>query len=145
MKRLTLKKWLVFSCVFSVLMVSGAQGVHADALWPETWWPSKWGADDQKGAFNTITPEKVKAALKLAEQGKIYRLGMIYESGMPLFGNRTFSLTIPGMPSGGPVGNNKVVWNDEFVVGELGQIGTQFDGPGHIGIVGDDEVARWYN
>ena len=114
-------------------------------IWPQKWWPSKWGPEDQKGAFNTITPEKVKAALKLADQGKIYRLGMIYESSMPLFGSRTFSLTIPGLPTGGPLGKNRVVWNDEFVVGELGQIGTQFDGPGHIGIVGDDDIARWYN
>lgn len=134
---------LLGALLFSFL--AGPLAASEEALWPEKWWPSKWGADDQKGAFNTITPEKVKAALKLAEKGKIYRLGMPYESNMPLFGSRTFSLTIPGLPSGGPIGKNKVVWNDEFVVGELGQVGTQFDGPGHIGIVGNDEVARWYN
>ena len=26
------------------------------------WWPSKWGAEDQAGASNHITPEKVMAA-----------------------------------------------------------------------------------
>lgn len=129
-------------CLFFALGVSTGS---AEELWPKAWWPSKWGPEDQKGAFNTITPEKVKSALKLVETGKVYRLGMVYDADMPLFGSRTFSLTIPGLPAGGPLGKNKVVWNDEFVVGELGQIGTQFDGPGHIGIVGDDDVARWYN
>ena len=145
MRGITIGKFAAASLVLLMVLICGFSSACAEDLWPEKWWPSKWGADDQKGAFNTITPEKVKAALKLAEKGKIYRLGMVYESSMPLFGSRTFSLTIPGMPSGGPLGKNKVVWNDEFVVGELGQVGTQFDGPGHIGIVGDDDVARWYN
>lgn len=145
MKRKKCNVWGAASLFFLMVLIIGVPATHSEDLWPEKWWPSKWGADDRKGAFNTITPEKVKAALKLAENGKIYRLGMPYESKMPLFGNRTFSLTIPGLPAGGPLGKNKVVWNDEFIVGELGQVGTQFDGPGHIGIVGDDEVARWYN
>lgn len=70
---------------------------------------------------------------------------MPYEKKMPLFGSRTYSLIIPGLPAGGPLGKEGVVWNDEFIVGELGQIGTQFDGPGHIGITGKDGKARWYN
>ncbi len=37
------------------------------------------------------------------------------------------------------------MWNDEFIVGELGQVGTQFDGPFHVGIRGPDSVDRWYN
>ena len=28
-----------------------------------------------------------------------------------------------------------MVYNDELVTAELGQIGTQFDGPGHIGVI----------
>ena len=34
----------------------------------------------------------------------------------------------------GPLGDNKVTWFEEIVSGELGQIGTQFDGLGHVGI-----------
>ncbi len=113
--------------------------------WPDKWWPSKWGAGDEKGSFNTLTPAKVKSAMKVVKTGKMYRLGMPYEKGMPLFGSRTYALHIPGLPVGGPLGNNNIVWNDEFIVGELGQIGTQFDGPGHVGIRGRDGVDRWYN
>ena len=43
-------------------------------------------------------------------------------------------MQIPGTPTGGPFGTNQLVYHDEFVQTELGQAGTQFDGPGHIGI-----------
>ena len=39
------------------------------------------------------------------------------------------------MPSGGPFGDQKLVYNDEYISTEIGQIGTQFDGPGHIGVI----------
>jgi kynurenine formamidase len=98
------------------------------------WWPHPiWGADDQAGGSNWITPEVVLRAAQLVQTGKVYELGHAYEHGMPLFGQRTYSMTIPGSPTGGPVGDNQLVWHDEFVCGEIGQIGTQFDGPGHIG------------
>jgi kynurenine formamidase len=59
---------------------------------------------------------------------------------MPLPGKRHFSLTIPGSPTGGPDGQNKVVYHDDMFSGEIGQIGTQLDGLGHIGVrmLGDD-------
>jgi kynurenine formamidase len=127
-----------------VLAVSAAPA-SGGVFWPDKWWPSKWGAGDEKGSFNTLTPNKVKSAMKVVKTGKMYRLGMPYEPKMPLFGSRTYALHIPGLPVGGPLGNNNIVWNDEFIVGELGQIGTQFDGPGHVGIRGKDGVDRWYN
>src|SRR5262249_34699531 len=39
--------------------------------------PSKWGADDQRGAGNLQTPASVLAALKLAKTGEIFELGAI--------------------------------------------------------------------
>ena len=53
---------------------------------------------------------------------------------MPIFGARVFALRIPGAPTGGPFGKNKLVYHDEFIATEIGQVGTQFDGLGHIGI-----------
>ncbi|MBM4186003.1 MAG: cyclase family protein [Gemmatimonadetes bacterium] len=97
------------------------------------WWPHPiWGASDQAGGSNWITPEKILQALQLVKTGRVIELGQVYEAGMPLFGQRTFSLTIPTADSGA-FGSNRLVGNDEFIVGELGQVGTQFDGPGHIG------------
>ncbi|HEX2151372.1 MAG TPA: twin-arginine translocation signal domain-containing protein, partial [Stellaceae bacterium] len=126
-----------------------AAPVPAGTASAEKWWPSKWGDGDEAGASNHITPEKVLDSIKWIRDGKIYRLGRIYEQGMPLFGQRSFALRIPGGPSGGPFGDNKLVYNDEFLATEIGQTGTQFDGLGHIGIQlgadGDKNEMRFYN
>lgn len=116
------------------------------------WWPSRWGADDEAGATNWITPEKVMEATQLITTGTIYELGRVYEPDMPLFGDRSFALRIPGSPTGGPAGINGLVYNDEFISTEIGQIGTQFDGLGHAGVHlggaegnGGPEAIRYYN
>jgi len=137
---------------FSLAPVTAAQAQTATAM-PKgvdrPWWPSKWGKDDEAGASNHITPAKVLDAAKWIKDGKIYKIGRVYEQGMPLFGARVFALRIPGGPTGGPFGDNKLVYNDEFVATEIGQTGTQFDGLGHIGIQlgkdGDKNEMRFYN
>ena len=43
-------------------------------------------------------------------------------------------MSIPGTPTGGPFGKNALIYHDELVTTEIGQIQTQFDGPGHIGV-----------
>jgi hypothetical protein len=78
---------------------------------------------------------QVLAAAKLIKTGKIYNLDHVYETGIPLFGARAFALRIPGTPSGGPFGTNKLCYHDEFIATEIGQVGTQFDGRGHIGCI----------
>ena len=98
------------------------------------WWPHPiWGKDDQAGGSNWITPEKVLKSLTLVKTGQIYEIGQVYTADMPLFGQRTYSMVIPGSPSGAPMGSNNLIYYDEFLVAEIGQVGTQFDGPGHIG------------
>lgn len=128
-----MKKSLIFclAAVFVLAICAGPALAKRSATWPDKWWPSKWGPGDEKGSFNLITPAKVTSAIKLVKTGKIYRTGMPYTQGMPLFGKRTYAIHIPGLPLGGPLGTNNIVWNDEFICGELGQIGTQLDGPGH--------------
>jgi len=133
---------LIVGAIFLGLVASPA---FAAKYWPDKWWPSKWGPDDERGSFNTNTPAKVMSALKIPKSGKVYRLGMAYTNDMPLFGARSYKLHIPGLPAGGPLGENNIVWNDEFIVGELGQVGTQFDGQFHVGIRGPDGIDRWYN
>jgi kynurenine formamidase len=113
------------------------------------WWPSRWGPQDEAGATNWITPAKVLEAARLIRTGKLYELGRVYEAGIPAFGARVFALRIPGTPTGGPFGKNKLIYHDEFLATEIGQIGTQFDGLGHIGCVvgrdGDMTEMRFYN
>jgi kynurenine formamidase len=98
------------------------------------WWPHPiWGAADQKGASNWITNEKVLSAFQYVKTGEVYELGRLYEQGMPLSGERTYAFHIPSFPTHGPVGEEKVVFNDEYIATEIGQVGTQFDGLGHPG------------
>ena len=108
------------------------------------WWPSPWGPDDQRGAATRMTPQKVLAATKLIRTGKVYQLGRLYEHGMPLPGKRHFSLTIPGSPTMKPSGKNMIVSHDEMVSGEIGQVGTQLDGLGHVGVRLPDD-SYFYN
>jgi kynurenine formamidase len=98
----------------------------------DRWYPSRWGAEDQRGAANRLTPAKVLEAKNLITKGTVYQLGHVYEPGMPMYGTRHYSLRIPQafkMP-----GKNEAVYHDEIISGELGQIGTQFDGLGHLGM-----------
>jgi len=98
----------------------------------DRWYPSRWGADDQRGAANRVTPAKVLEARNAIQKGRIYQLGHVYEAGMPMYGTRHYSIRIP-YPFPMP-GKNQAVYHDEIISGELGQIGTQFDGLGHMGI-----------
>jgi len=95
------------------------------------WWPHpQWGAGDQAGASNWITPEKILEAITLVETGQVYELGHIYERGMFLLGDRSYaSFLVPGEASS--VGGS--VYNDDYLAAEIGQVGTQFDGLGHVG------------
>jgi len=131
-----------------------AQTTPAAAAMPKltdkAWWPHpRWGKDDQAGGSNWITPAKVLDAAKWIKDGKIYRIGRMYEAAMPKFGERAFTLRILGTPTGGPFGANKLIYHDEFLATEIGQTGTQFDGLAHIGIQmgkdGDMNEMRWYN
>lgn len=108
--------------------------MSAQAQPVKPWWPHpQWGAGDQAGASNWITPEKILQAMSLVKTGKTYEMGQVYENTMPT-GNRTYKLVIPSFPTHGPIGEEKVVFNDEFLSAEIGQVGTQFDGLGHVGM-----------
>jgi hypothetical protein len=124
--------WFVFVSVIAAGVAGVASGQADDGF------HAPWGPTDQRGAANRITPQKVLEAKSLITRGTVYQLGHVYESSMPLFGTRHFSLRIP--QTFGPLGTNRTMYHDEVVSAEIGQVGTQFDGLGHIG-VGD----RFYN
>jgi kynurenine formamidase len=112
----------------------GASAQVNDRPLEESWWPSEWGPDDKVGAVNRTTPPMVLDALRLVRRGKVATLGKLYAPDIPLVPWRSYTMMIPGTPVGGPLGANRVVFHDEFLATEIGQVGTQFDGPGHIGI-----------
>lgn len=54
------------------------------------WWPSKYGAEDQAGALNEITPGKVLQAVRLVRQGRVYDLAHVLHQDIPAFPGQTF-------------------------------------------------------
>ena len=121
--------------VASLLCMYGTAGwaVNDEPL-KDKWAPSEFGKDDKAGAANRRTAASVLKAAKLVKKGKVATLGKVYQQDAPGFGSRGWRLVIPGLPTGGPFGKQELLYNDEYVATEIGQIGTQFDGPGHIGV-----------
>ncbi len=118
-----------------------AEGAEETPIGPR-WWPSRYGPDDQRGASNLMTAERVLEAARLIRTGQTYQVGRVYEREMPIFPHRTFRLTIPAFRT--VRGENRQVGRDEFFVGEIGQMGTQMDGLGHVGCRLPDGDT-WYN
>ncbi len=99
---------------------------------PEQRCPSKWGAEDERGAANLMGPEAVLRATKLIRQGKVFELGKELNATMPFVGDRRFSMQLKRTSN--PAATNKQRSNEEIVTTELGQVGTQFDALNHQGI-----------
>ncbi|HEX6225873.1 MAG TPA: cyclase family protein [Chryseolinea sp.] len=121
---------LLTTFLFSVSILSS----QAQTREKGPWWPHPlWGAGDQAGGSNWITPEKIVKAFSLVKEGKVFELGHVYERDMPLVGKRSYNIFIPAFPTYEPSGKDQIVFNDEYIAAEIGQVGTQFDGPGHVG------------
>ena len=117
----------------SALLAFGSAPLHA-----QTWQmppdnqrcPSKWGAADQRGSANMMKPESILRAAKLIKTGEMFELAAVLSPDPKeafLNANRVFNIyTKPALP----VPNARVA-NEELIVSELGQIGTQFDAFAH--------------
>jgi len=91
--------------------------------------PAKWGAGDQRGSGNHMKPETVLRAVKLIQSGEVIELGHVLSSSMPFFGTRRFDVHTKRTFMN--PGSNRRGSNEELVVSEIGQVGTQFDGFAH--------------
>src|SRR5215470_1743844 len=90
--------------------------------------PSKWGAGDERGAANHMKPASVLNALKLVKTGEVIELGHVLSAQMPL-GARSFNMIVK--QTAAAAGTNQRSGNEEMVIAEMGQVGTQFDGFAH--------------
>jgi kynurenine formamidase len=114
-----------------------------------TWWPSRYGADDESGALNEITTEGVAAAAALVRRGVVHDLSHVLDERVPAFPGRSFRqyLTTSAhqinrrSSSAGAqgLGRNGVNWIVEQITA-TSQLGTHIDGLNHLQI-GD----RTYN
>ena len=113
------------------------------------WWPSRYGADDQIGTLNEITPQTTALAASLVRQGIVVDLGRVLDENTPKFPGRYWHQTVDvsaefensrrADSNGNGWGKNEINWITEIQSGTF-QVGTQLDSIGHIQI-GD----RFYN
>ncbi|MEC7611071.1 MAG: cyclase family protein [Pseudomonadota bacterium] len=121
----------------SLVLIVATSAVSADECVP-----SPWGADDQIGAANRVTPERTAAAAKLVKKGISHPLGIVIEPGMPAYPPRYTQLQVvqPNQQFNADLG---VGWeassNDDVLQMWLGT-GPQLDGLGHMG-----EAGEFYN
>ena len=67
--------------------------LHSTA-WSDECRVSKWGADDQIGGANYVTPTQVKKAAGMIKQGQSHPLGIVVEPGMPAYPPRYVQLQV---------------------------------------------------
>lgn len=101
----------------------------------DTWYPSKYGAEDRIGAMNNLSEEGTVKAAKLVKTGKTYALGVVTGPDTPAYPPRSYSAVVmqSNDGAGGAMGANKVTAHDDIVNTWVG-IGTQIDGFAHLGI-----------
>lgn len=87
--------------------------------------PSKWGAADVRGSGNHMKPDTVLRAARLIRSGEVFELGQVLSDQMPLFAGRRFEVLTKRTRN--DPGTNRRGSNEELVVAEIGQVGTQFD------------------
>ena len=87
--------------------------------------PSKWGSGDQRGSGNHMKPESVLRAARLIKTGEVFELGRVLSESMPLPAGRRFAVLTKRTRN--DPGTNRRGSNEELVVAEIGQVGTQFD------------------
>ncbi|WP_424134523.1 cyclase family protein [Roseomonas chloroacetimidivorans] len=97
--------------------------------------PSRWGAADRRGSMNLMTPERAKRAASLIRTGEIVECGQTLNQRMPFFGTRRFDVHLK-QTFMNPEANRRGS-NEELVVAEIGQVGTQLDAFPHQ-TIGDE-------
>lgn len=91
--------------------------------------PSKWGADDERGSMNLMGPKAVLKARDQIKTGEVIELAHPLNDKMAFFGTRRFDIH-PKRTFMNDFSNRRGS-NEEVVISEIGQVGTQFDGFSH--------------
>lgn len=121
-----------------------------DAVMAGAWWPSRYGAGDQIGTFNEVTPEKTRAALgmlDLSRPVRTYNLGETLFNGFPALAGRTYEQKLSILGFAPPAGYEGIVAGSEPIgtslicsmeerVSFTYNMGTKINGLHHVGIGG---------
>jgi kynurenine formamidase len=114
-----------------------ALGFASSAAFAQTWTvpapnvrcPSKWGAADERGSMNHQNAKAVLTAQKLIRSGEVIEMAHVLGPQMAFFGTRRFDVH-PKRTFMNDFSNRRGS-NEEMVLSEIGQVGTQFDGFAH--------------
>jgi len=122
----------MLSTLFATLLLSGAAMAQTPSWLPpadSARCPSKWGAGDERGSANHMKPQSVLNAAKLIKTGEVIELSYPLNAAMPLAAGRVFDMQVKRTALSNLA--NKRHGNEELIVAEMGQVGTQFDGFAH--------------
>jgi kynurenine formamidase len=119
-----------------VLILALLLGIASAAAHAQSWempsdaqrCPSKWGAKDEIGSGNLMKPEMALRAAKLIHTGEVFTLGFHLSAALPLIGARRFDMHMKRSTATDPGTRGE---NEEIVITELGQVGTQLDAFAH--------------
>ena len=119
------------------MAVAAAFGLACGVAQAQTWTvpaesqrcPSKWGAADERGSANHMKPASVLRATQLIRTGEVIEIAHALNDKMPFFGTRRFD--VHAKRTFMNAFSNMRGSNEEIVLSEIGQVGTQFDGFAH--------------
>lgn len=120
------------SIAFAAVLSAATGAAHAQSWQPPAnnqRCPSKWGPGDERGSGNHMKPDTVLRAARLMRTGEVFELGRVLSGSMPFFGARRFDVHLKRTFMN-PEPNRRGS-NEELVVSEIGQVGTQFDAFNH--------------
>ena len=119
-------------CAFAASYAAHAQQQQAPYQMPpdNQRCPTRWGAGDQRGSANWQSAETVLRATKLIRTGEVFELGdVLSPDPKEAFINDNRQYNIYTKPTN-PIPNARSE-NEELIITELGQIGTQLDALSH--------------
>src|SRR6266511_474282 len=135
-------QWIAFAGVLAAMLAASGTALAQTPSWTppseNQRCPSKWGAGDERGSANHMKPQTVLNAVKLIKTGDVIELGHVLNTNMPFFGTRRFDVHIKRTFMN--EFSNRRGSNEEIVISEIGQVGTQFDGFAH-----QTHENSWYN
>ena len=122
------------------IALTAALGLTTAAAHAQTWrppaetqrCPSKWGASDERGSANHMKPDTVLKATRLIKTGEVIEIAHVLNDKMPISPTRRFDVHVKRTFMN--LFSNRRGSNEELVVSEIGQVGTQFDGFAHQSI-----------
>ncbi len=91
--------------------------------------PSRWGPNDRRGSMNLLTPQRMRDAAALIREGRKIEIGHVLGMDIPFFGTRRFDVHLKQQFMN-PQANRRGS-NEEVIISEIGQVGTQLDGFPH--------------